>query len=297
MIQFQEKFAKKIFLYYLKIFDRMSLRKQIHFIERLYLITRDPDLLEFLKKNRKEIHGYIFKKHQLPHIKTELIKESGLKNYRFNITCLQLYQNTFRKNLTRTFLKTHSLKKMLEIDRKVMTDPDKLIKLSTPFINFHYGLWLYLLHAPEKLQNRYLLDLVKSAARKKNARFSSLCYLLSHCIINGTYFYGRKIPAAELAPYLNMLKLLEKFIAGHSRVILLDEKIEFLLCCRLLEYKTKLEKPILRLAHRCLNAKGNFINNLQKNGPVSPLNYEHTNTLYLMIKFMDEHQLKPETVK
>lgn len=295
MLKFEDNFAQKIYLYYLKIFDKMPLKKQLHFAERLYLISHDPDLLAFLKKHRRNVHDVIFKKHQPPKSHTKLIEKYHLTNYRFSLTNLALYKNIFKRSLQTAFLKRHSLKQLKKIDKTVLSTPANLIKMSTPFINFHYGLWLYLLHSPAQVKNDFLLKEVTRESRHTAANFNSLSYLLSHCIINGTHFYGRKIPQKQISPYLEMVKLIEKFISEKSREIMLDEKIEFLLCCRLLNYKSRLEKPIMALARRCLSSKGNFIMNLQKQGKKTAINYEHTNTLFLMIKQMDQSGWPPSS--
>src|SRR5690606_26153383 len=71
-----------------------------------------------------------------------------------------------------------------------------------------------------------------------------LIYLYTHCIIGEANFYSRNIAASRKPIYEVMLARLEITIRENFTSINLDNKLEYLVCCRILSVESSLFDPI-----------------------------------------------------
>jgi len=112
-------------------------------------------------------------------------------------------------------------------------------------------------------------------------------YFFTHCIIAETLFYARNIPQKYQSTYLKIIEIVEDLIKNNYFNSHIDHKLEFLMCCRICNYTSKLENQIFDEINQSLSTEGLFL--------VDSINYykdtrgkfdfyqaEHQNVLYLM---------------
>jgi hypothetical protein len=109
-----------------------------------------------------------------------------------------------------------------------------------------------------------------------------LVYYVTHSIIGASRFYSRSVTDHQ-ETYLKMLLKVEELIENDFFDITLDNKLEFLVCCRLLGYTSRLTTIIAGEAAASLSPLGNFIADKADNHfKLGIRTSEHRNTLYLM---------------
>jgi len=177
---------------------------------------------------------------------------------------------------------------------ELQKDEKALSILSTHAVNF-----LYLYHRGIKNEEGFniekFFEIAHSQYSKENDLHTRLhIYLYTHCIIGETMFYSREVPLEKKRLYTKMLRELEEIIARKYFTITLDNKLEFLVCCRVVEYETFLEEVIYSETSVSLSKEGDFLidrYNTKKDGEiVSFERSEHRNALFLMShrKFMPQ---------
>ena len=111
-------------------------------------------------------------------------------------------------------------------------------------------------------------------------------YLYTHCVIGESHFYAHAIPERYLPVYRQMLDELETVIEKRFTEINLDNKFEFLVCCRLVGKESSLTRRIDDEAHKSISTEGNFIVDRHNTNPQSANTTlalsEHRNALYIM---------------
>jgi len=181
----------------------------------------------------------------------------------------------------------------VKLNNALKQDLPAIAALSTMAINFFYNSQ-FCFH--EDKDFKVDLDLILKAANSidenKSKEWLRLkFYLLTHAIIGASQFYYKKIDQ-DLGKYQLMIKQLEQLITDHLFDIGLDNKLEFLVCCRLLNYKTNNEKIILAEAENSLSDLGNFLvdkwNNHSGKLTDEMQISEHRNVLYLMASLAEK---------
>jgi hypothetical protein len=110
-------------------------------------------------------------------------------------------------------------------------------------------------------------------------------YFGTHCIIADTNFYIQEVPGFALPVYRKMLIRLEQAIAGQYDQISLDNKLEFLVCARILDHKSPLFERIYAECEDSLSEAGSFLvdrHNRYKGTGTSFAESEHRSVLYIM---------------
>lgn len=170
---------------------------------------------------------------------------------------------------------------------QLLADDTALAMLSSQAINFLYT-WAQLNNAYEqKLDPTNFLAVGKRQYdRQDKLHLQLLIYLYTHCIIGATHFYYRNIPKEQLPVYQEMILDLEKVIAGNYQDINLDNKFEFLVCARILQYQTGLLDRINAEAAVSVSTEGTFLIDQKNNNPqaknTSFEKSEHRNILFLL---------------
>jgi RimK family alpha-L-glutamate ligase len=200
--------------------------------------------------------------------------------------CDKIYQKDIRP-IVEGQIKIES---MLDLKKRLEGDWQGMATLSTFAINYLYGLENYI------YKDYFSLDFINPELYyniAKDAYVSSLennyklrLYFITHCIINESRFYSRKIERS-FDVYNDMLKLAEAIINKNYFDIGLDNKLEFLVCARMMNYKTYLNEIIFSETKNSLSDKGNYlIDTLNVNSGSrhkdNIKSSEHRNTLYLM---------------
>ena len=162
--------------------------------------------------------------------------------------------------------------------------------LSTYAVNFIYNLENYLkiektnvsFIDPENYYKIVKNDYKGSLDKKYNLKI----YFLTHCILGESRFYNRKIKRFYDI-YIKMIKQAEKIISENYFDISLDLKLEFLVCAKMLNYRTKLKEVIYSETQRSLSSNGNYLIDIYNNAAFMKnkndfKSSEHRNILYLM---------------
>lgn len=285
-------------------------RHQLHFASRLYLWNRDIFAAAALADLKTEtvgkgtvglqsiIEGFI----NSPDLERELANEKingfpARKAYMAKYPTLALTnQILFRLLLARTVFQqpTGEIQKsflnhqdLYALEEKLLMDESALRTLSTHAINF-----LYLWNSEFKpggstLDLDYLIEAGKRGYNLEDKKELQLCiYFFTHCIIGETLFYSREISADKRPKYLEMLRYIEALIADNFILINLDNKFEFLVCCKVLGYSSRLSGQIIAEAEQSFSDSGDFLidkfnENIYPNKNSFELS-EHRNVLFIM---------------
>jgi RimK family alpha-L-glutamate ligase len=278
--------------------------KQFHYASRMWLWTKEDSyfqklqtlkskyvganleeteskILEDLNKNEYSSFKNPGKQHRLKYFDKypELTKFNPLLFY--TLFCDTIYNTNIR-----TILAKHiSDEKFLEMAEKIQSNEIDFYMLSTRAVNFLYLLDFYFQGKKQFLNPEKYLQIAKNNdfADDKLTNISLKIYLLTHCIIGASKFYIEKVQG-EI--YKEMCLELEKIIAQNYFSTSMDSKLEFLVCCKLCDYKSSIEEIIQDEANNSLSKTGNFVVDTL-NLKARPANYqfpmsEHRNVLFLM---------------
>ena len=113
-----------------------------------------------------------------------------------------------------------------------------------------------------------------------------LIYLYTHCIIGESNFYTRTVDPRSMNVFTIMLQELEAVISQQFESINLDNKLEFLVCCRICDYQTQLYERIMQECVASISEEGTFlVDRLNTNGQADRSSFEkseHRNVLFIM---------------
>jgi RimK family alpha-L-glutamate ligase len=260
-------------------------KKRLDELNNQYLGKDENESREIFKKTLR------FNKINEKNLLRNYIRKPYLKKYPsltpYNAA---LFKSLFAETLYGKDIRT-LLKKFLNKDDllklKVRLEKDNLAiaTLSTLAVNFIYNLSHYL-KTPYLADPNLFLRIAQKSYTGKLKHYTDLkLYLLTHAIIGESKFYSRKITRHKKV-YLQMIKLCENLIQRNYFSIPLDNKFEFLVCIKLLNYKSIVEKMILDEADRSLSSIGNFlVGQLNDSKTVLSQNIidaEHRNVLFIM---------------
>lgn len=282
-----------------------------HFASRLYLWSKNKKYFKILEEMRNEYIGNNEKK--TDEIISEIINSKLKNNYnrneyklrkevvdkypmldKYNLVLFKfLFSKTiYNYDISQIMLKHISLDEMLKYRDKLINNNYDLCVLSTLGINFLYILDFFLklnkknnlnVNNPEKL-----FDIAKKgySHRYLKNKYNLQIYFYTHCIINESMFYSKKVKNKQNI-YNKMIMIIENIIKNNYFEINLDNKIEFIVCCKILNYKTQLTKVIFSECQYSLSDIGNYL--IDKYNRCSYLknkcdfkNSEHRNVLFLM---------------
>lgn len=301
-----DSLSNNIYRYYCDHYAELSFDKQLHFASRLYLWDQDDFGASALSGLRSEVtlqgdpaaalravykqatetiyHGSknaaglrapYFEKY--PHLRTLLV-------VLFRLTFLE---SVYGLDARAAFFELFDRTEAEELLKKLLADEPALAILSTHAINALYlynrvvkndetafdpSLFLRIAHGQYDLENPIHLQLY--------------IYLYTHCIIGESKFYARRLPDRHLETYRRMLGELETLMGQRFAGINLDNKFEFLVCCKLAGYESKLADRIEAEAALSVSDDGTFLVDRHNTNPQtanSTLDLsEHRNVLYLL---------------
>ena len=165
-------------------------------------------------------------------------------------------------------------------------DPEALRILSTFAINFMYLYKKIALQSPEPVDANLFLQAGTGYDLSDMLNLQLKIYLYTHCIIGDSNFYTEQIPTANIDTYHAMLSELEQLIADNFDSINLDNKLEYLVSCRIVGFESNLYDSIDAECQKSLSPEGDFVidmhnKNLQED-KTSFDKSEHRNVLYIM---------------
>lgn len=282
---------------YSQNFDSLSRRAQFHFASRLYLWEQISQATEWLATLRPW-----FTANGNPRAALQQLLLEPLPTLRETTNLRQPYFNLYPKlqPYTRALFRLLFLCSVYKIDKPdlifelfsreellsqrnaLLKDYDALKNLSSFAINFLYLLERFINRESSSLPVHDFLKLGREAYDTNKPLERQLqCYLFTHCVIAESLFYYRRVPEANRGTYMEMLRQTEDIIDSFFSEIKLDNKLEFLVCCRLLGYQSQLESTIMESAEKSLTRQGFIHDQLSRSKP-SLQAAEHRNVLFLM---------------
>ncbi len=298
--------SNTIYRYYFKHLTQLTPEKKFHLASRLYLYNQDSGAKELLT----ELQPYFTYNNQPELAVHEIVAEAlskpshGSKNasalrqpYFEKYPQLKIYlvalfrinwlQSAYQIDSKTELFKLFSKQEMEQQKEQLLNDPEAIAILSTHAINFLYLYERLIKEDDQSLpveqfytigQNNYDLD--------NPLHIQLLIYLYTHCIIGESKFYARLIPDHEKQSYTAMLDYLEELISSRYDMINLDNKFEFLVCAKMLNYSSQLTGRILEEAEASVSENGDFlIDRHNKNPQTSNTDLdssEHRNVLFIM---------------
>lgn len=298
--------ARTVYNYYISHFTDLPFDKQFHFASRLFLWRQDEFCQQQLdqlqaaftanrspaealhtiyaesvgspvhgSKNAAELRRPYFEKY--PQLKTQVLL---LFRAAF---MLQMYGIDGRKELFDII----APEQFEDIITRLLTDEETVAILSTHAINLIYLYSRIIKRDETAFDPAHFLRIGRSQYDLSDPiQVQLLIYLYTHCIIGEAKFYYRAIPDTYRSVYLEMLADLEELFDTQLRNINLDNKFEYLVCCRLLGISSRHEAAIFAEAAKSFSPDGDYLIDRYNNNPqtvnVALDNSEHRNVLLLM---------------
>lgn len=277
--------------------------KKFHFLSRMFLWTGEEKYFEGLKKLEKFFIGLDKKGHEnkIKEIleNKEYFKKKVYNNRPFRRKVVKKYpllgsyheilfrnlmsKNIFKKDLGEYIEPVIGSEEFKKVKDELIENKNDILKLSTFAVNFLYFSRDYLNEEGSVLE-KVMLDLANQL-EDDIKKVSNNLYFLTHCIIGESRFYSKKVSHDKLKTYLFFLEKAEKLAINNYFEVSLDNKLEFLVCCKLLDYKSKLAPIIQNEACHSLSELGNFL--VDKQSPRNNNDFfssEHRSVLYILSK-------------
>jgi hypothetical protein len=301
-----DELSNSVYEYYVAHFNELTESKQLHFASRLALWSADPFAIRTLgtmrpmvthnedpaaalqavyaeaqatihhgSKNAAELRAPYFGRYpQLRGIATVLFRLTFLKT---------IYSLDARAALFEIFPKDQ----LDEFFRQLIIDREAVSILSTHAVNVLYLYSRIVLEDDSLFDPKVFLEVgAQHYDMSRPLHLQLYIYLYTHCIIGESKFYARKVPERYLATYQQMLDELELCISQNFEGINLDNKFEYLVCCKLIGKKSQLESRIAQEAKDSVSPDGTFLIDVLNKNPQtanSTLDLsEHRNVLFIM---------------
>lgn len=265
----KNRLYNKVNDFYKKNFDKLK-DKQFHFASRLYLYNKNFYYSKKLKKiELKLFNDKIIPSLTLPYTKIKNIKhldqrQKYLDKYPqliiFHDILLKsvYYKSVYQKSVKKFTMQLIKKDKIETLVERLLKDEECIVNLSTYAITFLFLYFIY--YKKHKFNLKKIISLPKNKLNIKKQK--------------------------------KILNKLEDIILSNYFNIELDTKFEFLVCCKICETKSRLEKIIFNEASHSLSKNQNYIidkyNVFAKEE--SFYDSEHRNVLYLMANL----QYKPQ---
>ena len=285
--------------YYFDHFDELPADKQFHFVSRLSAWSKDTKalkLLDVLKPsmvtNTTSLDLEALLATSPPVTLNAAARRApyfakypelfGLMLALFRVRHLLFHYGIDTRDELLAF---HGKDALYALSDRLQQDSEALMILTTYAINYIYLVESILFPRNDTPMNSFIHQLPSLADIYTDTPEDSLLliYLYTHCIIGASNFYQMPV---QHPVYLTMLSLIEQRIAAHFDHINLDNKFEFLVCCKLASFETTLEEAIHEEAAQSLSPHGTFlvdtINQAAQKNKVSFAASEHRNVLYIM---------------
>ncbi len=295
------RLADVIAKYYYDNFDSLPGDKQFHFVSRLGSWARDSravDRLDQLRSRMIPENPEVFFKDLIdnpPKAKINaaerrapyFAKYPSLRGRMLALFRVRHLLYHYDVDTREDLLKLISIDELYKLSDKLMSDTKALMILSTYAINYIY-LVEVILFPRGKDMNEFLDRVLAEATHYgKNPDDTLLMiYLFTHCIIGQSNFYQNKVQTNLYPQYKVMLERIENTISRSLNTVNLDNKFEFLVCCKLADYETILSTIVENEARQSKSPDGDFlidtINDTAQSNKTSFSDSEHRNVLYIM---------------
>lgn len=289
--------SEEIKEYFFENFEEIKDNK-FHFLSRLYLWNQDPKSYEYLQAFKADYFVPKIKDKLYSRIqnstdskkKVEVLRAPYFKKYDQLIFInrvifhLLFAKNIFGNDLRDMLYGFYDKQTLDSLEKDLLADRQAIAMLSTHAINFIY-LYNKFIKQNENIDVNLFYEIGQTGYDLKDkTQMKYLIYLYTHCIIGESLFYFRNITGDTKQVYIKMLQYLEYLISNYYFLICLDNKFEFLVCCKIMNYQTSLKNIIESEAGVSIADNGKYIVDRCNLNPQSKgfNTSEHRNVLYIL---------------
>jgi len=173
-----------------------------------------------------------------------------------------------------------------KLAKDLMKDEPAVRILSTFAVNYLYLYKGVVLGNLAEVDPEFFINVSREYDLNDEKQLQLLIYLFTHCIIGETNFYADKISEPRLSIYRRMIETLETVIRENFKNVNLDNKLEFLVCCRICGAHSALFEPIYAECEKSISSDGLFLVDRHNLNPQSDRSSfqssEHRNVLFIM---------------
>ncbi|MCA9332028.1 hypothetical protein KC968_03760 [Candidatus Saccharibacteria bacterium] len=292
----------RVLRYYTDNFDTLPIDKQFHFATRLDAWQNLPFAHDKLNKMR----SYVFPDQDVKASLANLLNNPpegkinavGLRQSYFSkypdlrplmlvLFRVRHLRDIYDINVIDTLLDLVPEHRLDALASQLLGDSDALCILSTYAINYLYLLRHILFPSENNMIDiEKLYEVSRATPANTPAEIQLQIYFYTHCIIGESNFYKWPIRSEHSKIYMEMIADLEKLITNNFEDINLDNKLEFLVCCRIMGYTPALAEEIYQECSQSISKDGVFLvdrlNNLRQSDKTSFADSEHRNVLFIM---------------
>lgn len=247
-----------------------------HFLSRMHLWSQDPQYLKLFSADimntyfggngLESVPEYIETKSQTLSIEPVLNESERRLPFLQKYNKLQsIHLAFFRLCFAFTIFQTDFRARLftnydqIEVDamfESLLKDEDALSVLSTFAINSLYFYYGFIHSKIDKIDLNFMLRVAKTKYNFSDVSDLKLfVYFITHIVIGESFFYSKEIDSNRMEGVLKLLQLAEKVILNNFISISLDNKLEFLVACKIAHYSSTIEALIMNEA---LNSVSDF---------------------------------------
>lgn len=293
--------SSRIKNYYYQNINSLPIDKQFHFATRMAAWNGDSVAFEMLRSlrntiveadNLTDVFGRIVSTPQTGRRNAHELRQPFFEKYpslygtHAALFRLRHLESVYGVDARQQFFEVCDKKDLDLLYDTLSNDPEALRILSTFAINFMYLYQKIALRNSDAVDATLFLRAAEGYDLSDKLNLQLKIYLYTHCIIGDSNFYTEQVPAQNLEAYKTMLAELEGLISDNFEFINLDNKLEFLVACRIVGFDSGLFERIDAECQQSISPEGDFVidthnENLQED-KVSFEKSEHRNVLYIM---------------
>lgn len=293
---------QRVYAYYTRQFDQLTDDKRFHFASRMSAWSNDnfsKTYLEaisahYLGSDEKIKNDLSELLHNPPKAKINAAKTRQqyfdaypeLRGRMLALFRVRHLLTIYGVDARPLLLELVSKQELYEMSEALQKDDDALRILSTYAINFIYLVEVILFAREQPLPLAHFIELGGHYDTNNPEDVQLLIYFYTHCIIGASNFYAHHVSRDETHFYKAMLQELELRISKNFMSINLDNKLEYLVCCRIVGFPTMLTDAIYDECAQSFSPEGDFvidtINTFKQSKKTSFSDSEHRNVLLIM---------------
>lgn len=293
--------SSRIKNYYYQNIDSLPLDKQFHFATRMAAWNGDDRAFAMLNSLREtivesddlsEVFARIVSTPQTGRRNAHELRQPFFEKYpslygtHAALFRLRHLESVYGINARNAFFKACAKDDLDKLFDALSNDSEALRILSTFAINFMYLYRKIALNNPSSVDASLFLDAARGYDLANKLSLQLKIYLYTHCIIGDSNFYTEQVPSENLSTYESMLSELDQLISQNFESINLDNKLEYLVSCRIIGFKSNLFERIDSECQQSISPEGDFVidmynENIQED-KTSFDKSEHRNVLYIM---------------
>lgn len=171
---------------------------------------------------------------------------------------------------------------------KILLDKECIKFLSTYAITVCYMICEILDQPTDQINLDEIIEIGRTYNLEDPLEIRLYIYLFTHCIIYESNFYTETISNEKrLESFKKMLRTLDSLICKNFNLINLDNKLEFLVCCRICDFKSDIESRIYDECRKSIKSESEvfLVDKYNENKDYCNTDFnssEHRNILYIL---------------